>query len=112
MKILPWRPAELAAAEQVQMKMEDGLAGARTIVEDRAISIEQVTLAGELCGNQMELADHRLILVRSVVERNEMFSRDKQNVGGRLRADVLEREYVGILVDDFGWNLFRGDFAK
>jgi len=98
---LAWRPAELAAAEQVQMEMEDGLAGAGAVVEDRAIAVEQIALAGELRGNQMELADHRLILVRRVVERNKMFSRDKQDVRRRLRADVLERENVGIFVDDF-----------
>src|ERR1700689_2598494 len=64
---LPWRPAELAAAEQMQMKVKDGLAGTGAVVEDGAISIEQVPFAGEFRGDQMQLADHRLILVRGVV---------------------------------------------
>ena len=109
---LPWRPAELAAAEQVQVEMKNRLAGAGTIVEDRAISIEQIAFSGELRGNQMQLADDRLILVRRVVKRNEVLSRDKQNVRRRLRADVLERENVRVFVDNFGWNLLRSDFAE
>jgi hypothetical protein len=31
---------------------------------------------------------------------------------GRLGADVLERENVRIFVNDFRWNLFRGNFAE
>src|SRR5208282_853822 len=43
---LPWWPTELAAAKQVQMQMKDRLTGASAIVEDRAVTIEQVALAG------------------------------------------------------------------
>ena len=53
MKKLPWRPAELAAAEQVKMEMKDGLAGTGAIVEDGAITCEQVAFAGQLRGDQM-----------------------------------------------------------
>src|SRR5690242_15136600 len=41
-----------------------------------------------------------------------MFSRAKQNMGWRLRADVLERKDLGILVHDFRRNLFCRNFAE
>ena len=92
---------EIAAAKQVQMKMKDGLAGACAVVEDRAIAREKIAFAGELRGDQMQLADHGLVFGLRVVQRNEMFSRAEQDVRGRLRADVLESENFGIFVDDF-----------
>src|SRR5580692_2346766 len=94
------------------MQMKDGLARAGTVVEDRAIAVEEVTFAGEFGGNQMQLADHRLIFVRRVVQRDKMLSRDEQNVRGCLRADVLECQELRVFVNDFGRNLLRGNFAK
>src|SRR5277367_2996364 len=94
------------------MEMEDGLAGAGAIVEDGAIAVEKIAFSGELRGHQMQFADHRLVFMCRIVQRNKMLSRDKQDVRRRLRADVLERENIWIFVDDFGWNLFRGDFAE
>src|SRR5579859_1470304 len=106
------RPAELAAAQQMKMEMEDGLARARAVIEKRAVTCEEIALAGELRGNQMQLADQRLILGRRFVERNKMFSRAKQNMRWRLRADVLKRKDFGILVNDFRRNLFCRNFAE
>jgi len=83
------------------MEMEDGLAGAGAIVEDGAIAVEKIAFSGELCGDQMQLADDRLIFMRRVVQGNKMFSGDKQDMCGRLGADVLERENIWIFVNDF-----------
>src|SRR5208282_1637919 len=60
----------------------------------------------------VQLADDRLIFMRRVVQRNEMFSWNEQDMSGRLRADVLEREDVRILVNDLGRNLFCGNFTE
>lgn len=83
------------------MKMEDGLAGAGAIVEDGAIACQEIALAGELRSDQMELADDGLIFGRRVVQRNEMFARHKQDVRGRLRADVFEGKDVRVFINDF-----------
>src|SRR5580692_371100 len=92
--------------------MEYGLAGASAIVEDRAVAFQYFALAGQLSRNQMQLANHRLILDFCVVQRNQMLSRAQKNMCGSLWADVLKRENFGIFVNDFGWNLFRGNFAE
>jgi hypothetical protein len=65
----------LATAEQVQVEMKYGLTCASAIVEDRTITIQQVALAGQFRGNQLQLSNHRLVFRRRVIQRNEMFSR-------------------------------------
>src|ERR1700722_2209821 len=92
--------------------MKYRLTGAGTVVEDGAVAVEQIALAGELSGNQMQLADHGLIFGFCGVQRNKMLSRAQKNMRGRLWADVLERENVGIFVNNCRWNLFRGNFAE
>ena len=43
----------MAAAEQVQVEMKDGLARASAVVEDRAVALQQIAFAGEFRGNQV-----------------------------------------------------------
>lgn len=66
-------PAEVAATEQVQVEMEDGLAGARAVVEDGAIAGEQVAFGGELGGDKLELAEESGVVLVRVLQRGEMF---------------------------------------
>src|SRR5580658_9420036 len=94
------------------MKMEHGLACASAIVEDRAITVKQVALAGELRGNQMQLADHRLVFRSCVVQRNKMFSRAQQYVCRRLRAYIFEREKISVFVNNLGRNFSHGNFTE
>lgn len=68
MRRLAGWPAELAPAEQMQMKMKDGLACTGAVVEDGAIAVEEIAFASELRGNQMQLADYGLIFMRGVVQ--------------------------------------------
>src|SRR5580704_11993006 len=94
------------------MQMEDRLTSASAIVKDRAVTLQQIALAGDLRGDQMQLTNHGLILGFCVVQRCKMLSRAQQDMRGRLRADVLERENVRIFVNDFRRNVFRGNFAE
>src|SRR5579859_4387086 len=75
------------------MKMKDGLAGACAVVEDRAIAGEKIAFAGELRGDQMQLADHGLVFGLRVVQRNEMFSRAEQDVRGRFWTEFSLRQF-------------------
>ena len=47
------RPAEITSAEEMQMEMEDRLACARAVVEDRTIAGEKVALPGDVCSGQL-----------------------------------------------------------
>ncbi len=61
-------PAELAAPEQVQMQMKDGLPRASAVVEDRAVAFQQVALAGQFRRDEMQLTDHSLIFRASLIQ--------------------------------------------
>ena len=54
---LSWGPRERAAAEEVNVEVEYGLAGAGADVEDSAVSLLDVALAGDLGGGEMAAAD-------------------------------------------------------
>src|SRR5437016_14587648 len=105
------RPAEIAASKQMQMEMENGLARAAAVVQHRAVASEEIAFARKLCGDQLQLAQNRLIFGRGFGQRLEMLPRTDQNVGGRLRADVFKGKEISIFVDDLRRNLLRCDFA-
>lgn len=50
-------PGQGAAADQVDVKMEYGLSSAGTYVQDGAISLLDVALAGDLGGGEVAAAD-------------------------------------------------------
>jgi hypothetical protein len=102
----------VAAAKEVQVKVENGLAGAGAIVEDGAIAGEKVTLRGEFRGDKLQFAEKGGIALVRFVERGEMFARTDQDVCGGLRADVFEGEDVVIFVDELRGDLFCADFAE
>jgi hypothetical protein len=88
------------------VEMEDGLAGAGADVEDGAVSVFDVALAGDLGGGEMAAADDFGVFCLGFFESGEMSFGDDEDVRGGLRVDVFEGEDVGVLVDFFG-----GDFA-
>ena len=55
------RPTEIAAAKQMQMEVEHGLAGAAAVIENGAVARQEVTLLGKLCCNKLQLAEQILI---------------------------------------------------
>src|SRR5690349_16114317 len=96
----------------MQMQMKDRLAGAGAIIQDRAIAREDLAFTRELRGHQLQLAEYGLILGRGFGQRYKMFAWTNQDVRRRLRADILKREKVGILIHDLRRNLFRGNLAE
>jgi hypothetical protein len=50
------------------------------------------------CRHTKQVAQQRLILLRSIVKRFEMFSRDDQHVRRRLRIDVADYDATLILM--------------
>jgi hypothetical protein len=49
-------PAEIAATEEVQMQMENGLACACTVIQHGAIAAEEIALTGKFRGDELQLA--------------------------------------------------------
>ncbi len=102
----------MAAAEKMEMEMENRLACATAVVQDSAVAFEEIAFACKLRGDQLQLAKDGLIVGCGLVQRFEMLARTNQDVRGRLRADVFKSEEIRILVDDLRWNFLRRDFAE
>src|SRR5437016_14630267 len=96
----------------MQMQMKDGLARPGTVIQDRAVTREELALARELRGHQLQLTKYGLIFGPGFGQRFKMFTRTNQDMRGRLRADVLKREKIRIFVDDLRRNLLRGNLAE
>ncbi len=86
--------------------MENRLSGAGAHVEDRAVSLLDVALAGDLGGGEVAAADDFGVGGLGLFQSGKMFLGNNENVRGGLRVDVFEGEDVVVLV-----NFFGGDFA-
>src|SRR2546421_2355030 len=111
-QILTRGPAEMTAAEKMEMEMEDGLARPAAIVYDGAVAFQKMAFPGKLRGGQLQFAKNVLMFGGGLVQRFEMFARANQDVRGRLRADVFEGKKISIFIDDLRWNFLRRDFAE
>jgi hypothetical protein len=96
----------------MQMKMENGLTSSTPVVEDGAIAGMKIPLRSEFSSNELEFAEQPLIFRGSVMKSSKVFARANQNVGGRLRADIFERENLLVFVNEFRRNFLGTDFAK
>src|SRR5271165_4788852 len=72
---LAGRPAKMAAAQQVQMEVENGLPSAAAVVNYGTKAKRQAAFLGNLCGHKLELAQKHLILRRGFLQGREMFAR-------------------------------------
>src|SRR4051812_23105656 len=110
---LPRRPREAAAAEHVQMDVEDRLPCLCVGVEDRPEPAVGVALIARHRGGAAEhLTDQRLVAGLKIVQRRNVPLRDDQRVQRRLRVDVVEDHEVVVFVDYRCGNLLAHDAAE
>ncbi len=88
------------------MQVEDRLSRAGTDIEDRAVSLLDVALAGYLGGGEVATADDFGVGRLGFLQSREMFLGNDEDVCGGLRVDVFESKDVIVFV-----NFFRGNFA-
>src|SRR6266851_7721230 len=62
-------PAKCAASEKMQMQMKDGLPSAFTVVQYCAVAGEKIQFARQLRGDELQLAEHRLVFRTGLVQR-------------------------------------------
>jgi hypothetical protein len=86
--------------------MKDRLSGAEADVEDGAVSLLDVALAGDVGGGEVAAADQFGVGGFGLFQSGKMFFGDDEDVRGGLRIDVFEGEDVVVLVNSLG-----GDFA-
>src|SRR5437016_3888146 len=90
-------PGKGASANQMHVEMEDGLSGAGADVEDGAVSLLNVALAGDLGGGEVAAADNFCVGGFSFFQSGKMLLGNDEHVGGGLRVDVFEGENVVVL---------------
>jgi len=100
------RPRHLATGEQVDVEVRHGFAGVRAVVDDKAKAVGELELAGELAGDEQEMAEDGFIGGRGVADSRDDFFRNEEQVNGRLRLDVMKSEAEIVFVLDA-----RGNFA-
>jgi len=106
-------PAEVPSAEEVEVDVEDGLAGGFAGVDDHAVAVRrEFQVARDLRGAQQHVSDDRVVLIGHLVERRDVFARNDEDVRRRLRVDVVERDDLVVFVHFFCRDLARRDAAE
>jgi|SRR5712691_6041346 len=104
------RPRELSASHDVKVEMPHRLPCLGAVVGDEAKVVGVARLPGDGSRGLDQLAAQRL--VGEVRELCDVATRNDKDVKRRARVVVLERDDVGVLVDDRRWDLFRRDPAE
>jgi len=94
------------------VEVEYGLASAGSNVEDGAVSLLDVALAGDVRGGEVATADEFGVGGCGFLQSVEMLFRDDEDVSRRLRADVFEGEDVVVFVDLLCGDLAADDAAE
>ena len=94
------------------MEVEDGLSGAGADVEDGAVALLDVALAGDVGGGEVAAADEFSVGGIGFFQSGKMLFGDDENVRGGLRVNVFEGEDVVILVNFLGGNFAVDDAAE
>ena len=106
-------PPERAAAQNVEMEVIDRLSGVGSGVDHHP---KAVLLHASRCRyparRQQKPPEQRLVLRPCRRQVIEMLPRDNQDVGGRLRIQVVEGDQVRLIQQLVRRDLSLGDFAK
>ena len=94
------------------MQVKDRLSGAGTNVEDSAVSLLDLALAGDHGSGQMAAADDFGVRTFRFFQSGEMAFGDDEHMGRRLRINVFKGEDVFIFEDFFRRNLAANDAAE
>lgn len=110
--MLSRRPGHVAAAEQVEVKMVDGLAAVLTGVDDDTIALVEPVHACELgCGRE-QMAEKRGLFRRGLGLRGDVLLGDDEQVGPSLRLDVRKPDAEFVFVHTVRRDLSIQDLAK
>jgi hypothetical protein len=94
------------------MEMIDGLAAVFSCVDDDAIAFGETFLAREVRRDPEQMTEHRRVLLAGFCKRDEMFTRDDQQVNRGLGRNVGEGVTCIVLIFRFGWDASIDNFAE
>ena len=94
------------------MQVKDGLSSAGTNVQDSAVSLLDLALAGDRGSGQMAAADDFGVAAFRFFQSCKMAFGNDKHMGRRLRINVFKSEHVLIFKNFFRWNLAANDAAE
>src|SRR5207248_776880 len=98
-------PMKIAAAQEVQVQMGYGLAGALLTIDHQAIPLGDAELLRQLGGDKVKVAEQLAVLGLDIGVRGDDLTRDDQDVHRRLGIDIPKRQAAVVFVDDGGRDL-------
>ena len=104
------RPAERAAAHQVEMEVVDRLPAPRSDVRDNSVTLLGDALGFREGGGQLEDVTEQRAVISGQVRGRGMCSRQDEDVGAR--GAMSRMAIMVILVDLRRWDLACGDAAE
>ena len=105
-------PGERASAKQVQMEMIDGLAAVFARVDDDAVALGEIFLAGDFCRSPEQVSEERGVMRPGFGERDDVFARHNQDVDGSFGPDISEGVAFVVLKNRRGGDASFNDFAE
>ena len=103
---------QIAAAEQMYMQVKYGLSRAGADVQNGAIAVFDVAVAGNLRCDEMAAADDFCVARLRFFQAAQVLLRDDEDVSWGFGIKVFEGVRVLVLVNLFRRNLAGDDFAK
>jgi len=95
------------------MQMRHGFAGVRAVVEHEAEAAAlQTQFLRHLARFQQQMTERGLVFHGGFGKARDGLLRNEEDMGGRLRVDVPERDDQVIFIDDLRWNLACDDFLE
>ena len=94
------------------MQMIYCLATLVTCIDDKAVSLSELTLTGYLPGGGEQMPKQRCVCCQGMRVRGEMLPGDEQQVSRSDGLDVLEGETLVVLIDLFRRNLTGSDTTE
>jgi hypothetical protein len=103
---------QIASAEQMYMQVKHGLSGAGADVQNRAVAIFDVAVAGNLRRHEMAAPNDFCVGLLGFFQAAQVLLGDDEYVSWGFGIKVLERVRMFVFVNLFRRNLAGDDFAK
>ncbi len=95
------------------MNVVNTLSAVTVTVGDQSVArLPNACLTRELGRHGNHAADQRLVVPFKLEKSLDVLVGNHQQVGRCCWVDILEREYLTVVVDDFGWNLALGHLTE
>ena len=106
------RPGHLPACQEVHVQVGDAFASIRAVVDNDTEAPGEFRFFRKVAGHQQEMAQQVNVAHRCFREAWNRFSGNYEQVGRRLRIEVVDYDATVIFVGDVGGNFTVDNFLE